>query len=619
MKKLDLPDSSILVESITKAKDTKGVKGKSVSVFLGKDVVLPGGSSDFNDLENRPSYKGTEMDGNTDIPEVKNYTAGDNITITQDGDNYVIASTGGGGVSTIIADTEPNSDTVAEPGQFFLDTSDDELFICTKVEDGKTSWEFVELKKLIKYGELTFYPNWEGTVDIKNAQNVTFNGCDFATWSAWAAAHPLEEWDIMMGYNFDYQEGAWVYYSMSEPEPVVIPEEDMYATTGLDMTCTDDWGYIQLDTLVNVDTSVTKTVDVLGERQFHQLCFESENVIAGPFGEEHDMVMSATIKTFFLDDDVVTDIPDNFLQACTRLELMGTYNRHEPWFEKGIKTIGNNFLRKCHSLSSPSGTELNFGGNNNLEKIGDYCLADIGRDVDNWTPNFTKLNLSASNLKSCGTGLVSFVKAQVVLTPNLGVYGPNFGYQSSFTDFDVYSDSLHLPANIPDGFMAFDGCFTLTNPRSLFVNVETIGDTFFAYTPVNCPLNFPSLTKVGGFFLSNCSQFNSTLTVPNLEQIGEGFMRTCSSFAQPIQMNYVRSIDEEYFMSGCNNFVGPLTINNAYVTLGGNRPLSCLSTYQNNAPMYTTGVTIRGAGRQAILALGNRTSSPYRKLVDGGA
>lgn len=37
---------------------------------------------DFNKLDNRPKYKGQEMTGETDIPEVVAYAAGDNITIS---------------------------------------------------------------------------------------------------------------------------------------------------------------------------------------------------------------------------------------------------------------------------------------------------------------------------------------------------------------------------------------------------------------------------------------------------------------------------------------------------------------------------------------------------------
>ena len=44
-----------------------------------------GGTSNFNQLTNRPKYKGAEMTGNTNIPEVKTYTAGTNVSISESG------------------------------------------------------------------------------------------------------------------------------------------------------------------------------------------------------------------------------------------------------------------------------------------------------------------------------------------------------------------------------------------------------------------------------------------------------------------------------------------------------------------------------------------------------
>ena len=45
-----------------------------------------GGTSNFNNLTNRPKYNGTEMTGTTDIPEVKTYTAGTNVSISAAGE-----------------------------------------------------------------------------------------------------------------------------------------------------------------------------------------------------------------------------------------------------------------------------------------------------------------------------------------------------------------------------------------------------------------------------------------------------------------------------------------------------------------------------------------------------
>lgn len=49
-----------------------------------------GGTSDFNELSNRPKYNGSEMTSSTNIPEVKTYTAGSNVSIS---DENVISAT----------------------------------------------------------------------------------------------------------------------------------------------------------------------------------------------------------------------------------------------------------------------------------------------------------------------------------------------------------------------------------------------------------------------------------------------------------------------------------------------------------------------------------------------
>ena len=56
---------------------------------LGFGDVINNGTDDFNALYNRPSYNGEPMTGDTNIPEVEHYEAGENITI----ENNVISAT----------------------------------------------------------------------------------------------------------------------------------------------------------------------------------------------------------------------------------------------------------------------------------------------------------------------------------------------------------------------------------------------------------------------------------------------------------------------------------------------------------------------------------------------
>lgn len=55
---------------------------------LGFGDVINNGTDDFNALYNRPSYNGEPMTGDTNIPEVEHYEAGENITI----ENNVISA-----------------------------------------------------------------------------------------------------------------------------------------------------------------------------------------------------------------------------------------------------------------------------------------------------------------------------------------------------------------------------------------------------------------------------------------------------------------------------------------------------------------------------------------------
>lgn len=55
---------------------------------LGFGDVINNGTDDFDALYNRPSYNGEPMTGDTNIPEVEHYEAGENITI----ENNVISA-----------------------------------------------------------------------------------------------------------------------------------------------------------------------------------------------------------------------------------------------------------------------------------------------------------------------------------------------------------------------------------------------------------------------------------------------------------------------------------------------------------------------------------------------
>ena len=142
------------------------VVGSDGYSFSHTDMGGGGGTTDFNQLSNRPMYNGSTMDGNTNIPEVKTYTAGANIQI--DANNAISATdttyTAGNGLTlngtefsvNSIANggtTAPTTSTVGTVGKLYtyVDTTgatpEPHIMICTAVTEsgGVTTYTWTDL------------------------------------------------------------------------------------------------------------------------------------------------------------------------------------------------------------------------------------------------------------------------------------------------------------------------------------------------------------------------------------------------------------------------------------------------------------------------------------------
>lgn len=150
-------------------------------------------------------------------------------------------------------------------------------------------------------------------------------------------------------------------------------------------------------------------------------------------------------------------------------------------------------------------------------------------------------------------------------------------------------------------------------------NLIYVEDSFlFNCSELNCNLYFDELIHAGGSFLYHCSKFNGNITIPKIRYIGSSFMNTCSSFDKtltiPDNFSSTQAGTATYFMYNCKNFTN-LICNSGVVFAGGN---NSLSTNDNSAPMYSTGITLTGTCANAWKsALADRDTSPYRKLIVG--
>ena len=208
------------------------------------------------------------------------------------------------------------------------------------------------------------------------------------------------------------------------------------------------------------------------------------------------------------------------------------------------------------------------------------------------------------------------------------------------------------------------GCYSFNQPLDLS-GVESISDYFlYGCYSFNQPLDLSGLTSISGYFLNYCYSFNQPLDLSGLTIIGYGFLNHCRSFNQPLDLSGVESIGMQFlyncysfnqpiiipsgvtsilndFMENCYSFNQPIIIPSTITSIGADFMLNCysLSTITWNSSTFPTdnealsqtinsktnttsgsGIIVYGTQRAGLLtALSNRTTSPYRKLINGGA
>lgn len=104
-----------------------------------------------------------------------------------------------------------------------------------------------------------------------------------------------------------------------------------------------------------------------------------------------------------------------------------------------------------------------------------------------------------------------------------------------------------------------------------------------------------AITTIPSRFLNDCIYFNWSFDIPNnITSIGDRFLYYCSTM------------------------VGTINVGSVSATVAQKSDYT-FSAGTNNGAAYTTGITIAGANRAAwISRFPNKTSSPYRKLINAG-
>lgn len=388
----------------------------------------------------------------------------------------------------------------------------------------------------------------------------------------------------------------------------------------------------------NPDTRAVRTIAITSNTNFEKLynstyngyakqitidgdTFYFDEIVGIQFGSDF---AGASIASYFLQYATNLNQPLDIPSSVTSIDLyflQNCYSFNQPLNLSSVTSINNYFLSVCTSFNQPLDiSSVTSIGSNFL-----YLCTSFNQPL---TIPSSIASISSNFLDSC----YSF--NQPLDLSSVTSIGGNFLYNCY-----SFNQPLGISSATSIGYSFLRDCRSFNQTLNLS-SVTSIGDYFLsACYSFNQPLDLSSVTSVGGNFLSDCRSFNQFLDISSITSISySNFLSSCRSFNQPLDISSVTSISSN-FLSGCTSFNQPLTIPSSVTSIGTNFLYNCcsftnlttetttsptdnnsLSTQYNTAKMYVKGVTVSGAGASTwITNLPDRTSSPYRKLIDGTA
>lgn len=191
--------------------------------------------------------------------------------------------------------------------------------------------------------------------------------------------------------------------------------------------------------------------------------------------------------------------------------------------------------------------------------------------------------------------------------------GQSFLYNCTSFNQPLNLAGITTTSNIKSNFLA--NCSQLSSVVT-FSGLTSIGENFLINnTRFNTPLSFPNVTLVMDSFLSGCTMFNRTIDLPKVEEIRGSFMGGCTSFNQPFTFpNTLTTAHTAHFFYGCNQLVSTITCNAPAPSV---TYANTFATMSQNAPMYTTGITLSGTYASDWKTAHPDENGPsyYRKLI----
>ena len=280
------------------------------------------------------------------------------------------------------------------------------------------------------------------------------------------------------------------------------------------------------------------------------------------------------------------------------------HNLNQPLYLNNISIIGQSLLSECPDFNQPV--------------VLGVSSATISSDFLKSCTSFNQ-PLDLSMVSTVGGSFMESCTSfnQPVDLSSATTLGASFmKYCVSFNSpIDVSSvTAIQGASGLGYGFLSY--CFSFNQPLSL-PEVTSISNSFMDYCSMfNQPLSLPKVTSIGTYFMTYCYRFNQPLSLPNVTSIKSNFMAYTRSLASKVTLG-AASVTAAYMFY--DSYLLPeLDVGSS--TIVGTSLNQTLAVQSNTCKAYINGVTLTGANASTWKStLADRTSTPYRKLIDGTA
>lgn len=386
------------------------------------------------------------------------------------------------------------------------------------------------------WGTVEYYTDIIDSFSL-DGMNATASMQDAQVYKQFLSDNEIDQ-PSFVDFMYEDVDGTNCWITFSSAGEVVIPDDEMLATTGISVTIddpSDPWGGLMVQWTRTVDTAgSTATLQLTSKEDYDALAgnVNTTDPDYGPFGTQKVKLYCKQVKGFTFPNWWVGYAPDRFLESASNLVAVDSlytlklYVDDEPRPVIPVEKIGSYFMSGCTSfngqlLFGPEGYDPTDDSPSVLTKleIGSYFLYGC-TSLNTLVGVLAKSrDTGHSDLVSVGYGFMDGCSSYVQKSLNPGLY------------VDLYSYILQNAATIPGNFMA-NTAVTNIQSTSWGIYASEIGDGFFNGIPATSITVVLNRAKTIGAILGGCNSATKIevrmSNVESLTSIGSG----CSNLTE---------------------------------------------------------------------------------------